>query len=65
MKYVILFLILDTTTGEPLQLGKQSETVYRTPEECEKAKADIGPQKPVDGKVRVFACGSEKQVTVL
>lgn len=65
MKFVILYLILDASTGQPLEVGKHSETVYAELEHCEKARAGIGPQKPIDGRVRVFTCASEKQVTVL
>lgn len=65
MKFVILYLVLDALTGQPLELGKQSETIYTTLEDCEKAKVGMGPQKPKDGRVLVFSCASEAQVTVL
>lgn len=65
MKYIILYLILDATTGEQLELGEHSKTVYAALEDCDKAKADIGPERSKDGKVKVYSCASEKQVTVL
>lgn len=66
MKYVILYLILDAVTGQPIEVGLyDTDVVYTDHAECERAKAGLGPQKPVNGRVRVFACGTEKQVTVL
>ncbi|HEU4600515.1 MAG TPA: hypothetical protein VFS24_01035 [Steroidobacteraceae bacterium] len=65
MSYLIVFLLLDATTGQPLEFGKYSETSYADYQACEKAKANLGPQKAKDGKVRIFACATEKQVTRL
>ena len=64
MKYVILYLILDATTGQPLEVGRHDNIEYAVLDNCEKAKMRIGPRKPKDGRVRVFSCGGEKQVTI-
>lgn len=64
MKYIILYLLLDATTGQPLEVGRANEIEYEY-EDCERAKAAFGPQSPKEGKVRVFVCATEKQITAL
>lgn len=62
--YVLLFLLLDAATGQPLEAGHVDQKVYATLEDCDHAKQELSLQKPKDGKVLVFSCGTEKQVTV-
>ena len=65
MKYIILALVLDAVSGEPKELSRYDTTDYATYEECDQAKSEIGPQSVKDGKVRVFTCATEKQITRL
>lgn len=58
MKYILLYLVLNSLTGQPLEVGKVNTLTYNSLEECEKARAQFGPQKAKDGKVRVFACAT-------
>lgn len=63
MKFVLLYLLLDAATGQPLEVGHVNDTVYTTLEDCDHAKSEVGLQKPKDGKILVFSCGTEKQIT--
>lgn len=71
MKYIILQLILNAVTGEPVAPPTQyappnavAES-YDSYEACDEAKSNIGPQSAKDGRVLVFACATEKQITQL
>jgi len=67
MTYIILQLILNSVTGEPISVSayQPDAAPYTSYEDCERAKADIGPQTPVDGLVKVFTCATEKKITQL
>lgn len=62
--YIILKLILDATTGQPLEVGPIEPVVsYASLDDCERAKSVFGPQKPKDNRVAVYSCATERQVT--
>lgn len=65
MTYVIVYLILDALSGQPLKFGLESEVTYPDYVACDRAKSQIGLQVPKDGKVKVLACATEKQITTL
>jgi hypothetical protein len=38
---------------------------FESLDDCEKRKMAFGPQVPKDGKITVYACATEKEVTAL
>lgn len=63
--YIILKLILNATTGQPLEVGPVEPVVmYASLEDCERAKSVFGPQTPRNNRVPVYSCATEKLVTV-
>lgn len=66
--YIILYLVLNSTTGEPLSVHAVSDdgktvTQFESLDDCEKRKMAFGPQIPKDGKVAVYVCATEKEIT--
>lgn len=54
MKYTLIMLILNASTGEPLEVKEVA--VYPSAETCLEAQTAAKPQTVTDGKATVFVC---------
>lgn len=52
--YILWLLILDATTGE--LIGAEPASKPMTIAECLERQVETGPQKVVDGKVKLYVC---------
>jgi hypothetical protein len=58
--YILFVLILNMQTGE-FQRVETTGREYDSQQECLKAAIEQGPQKAIEGTVRVFSCGHDRQ----
>lgn len=62
----VLFLVVNMLTGQPVDGGRYDDKTFSTYEECyTEDLSKIPIQHPKDGKIFLYACGLEKEVTIL
>ncbi len=64
--YIILQLILNATTGQPLDISRYPHEPFPTYPACGAYVTSMAPEVPdTDGHVKVYTCATEKEVTTL
>lgn len=63
MTWVLLAIVLNAQTGEPVKF--ETLRSFDEPAACVRAAVEQGPQKVTDGTVRVFLCARDRAATAI